>query len=135
MNGIIIVVIAAIASMVIAMLWFSPMLFGNIWMKASGMSAKEIKDCKKKGMAKSMTFAFIASVITAYILALFMGFAGASNVMQSATIAFLLWLGFAMPVELSGVLWEKKSVKSFIIGTSYVLVSMIAMSAIIISLA
>ena len=43
------VVGAAVVSFIIGMLWYSPLLFGNAWMKAGGFSKKDINKAKKKG--------------------------------------------------------------------------------------
>ena len=42
------VLAAAIASFVIGALWYSPMLFGKMWMKLSNVSGKEVKKAKRK---------------------------------------------------------------------------------------
>jgi hypothetical protein len=48
------VLVAALVSMVIGGLWYSPLLFGNIWMKLSGITQKDVEKAKKQGMMKSM---------------------------------------------------------------------------------
>ena len=42
------VLVAAIVSMVIGGLWYSPLLFGNVWMKLSGITQKDVEKAKKK---------------------------------------------------------------------------------------
>ena len=65
------VLAAAVASMVIGAIWYSPAVFGKIWMSLTGISDSKIKEMKSKGMAKSYVIGFIASLVTAYVLAHF----------------------------------------------------------------
>jgi hypothetical protein len=40
------VLVAAIASTVLGMLWYSPFLFGGLWLKLSGIKLKKVKKAK-----------------------------------------------------------------------------------------
>ena len=44
------VIIAAIASMILGMIWYHPKVFGNLWMKLTGVTNKDREEQKKKGM-------------------------------------------------------------------------------------
>ena len=46
------VIVVAIISFVIGMLWYSPLLFGKQWMKLSDIGDKKMKEMKKKGMER-----------------------------------------------------------------------------------
>ncbi len=125
------VFVAAVASMVIGGLWYSPLLFGKIWIKLSGMTEKQMAEAKKKGMAKSYILAYVGSVVMAYILAHFAKYAGAATPLEGAMAGFWAWLGFVVPVVLGGFLWEGKPAKLFVLNIAHYLVALLVMGAIL----
>ena len=129
----IVVLIAAIASMIVGALWYSPLLFGNLWAKLSNFSKSDMEKAKKKGMGSSYFMAFIGSLVTAFVLAAFINLAGAESLRVALEIAFWLWLGFIATTTLSSVLWEGKPVKLYMLNNAHNLVSILIMAAIIAS--
>ena len=125
------ILVAAIASMVIGAFWYSPILFGKVWIREMGLKEKEMKKMKK-GSGKSYVANFITLLITSYILALLIKVLSVATLMEGVRIGFLLWLGFIATVMLGSVLWEGKSVKLYLIGVSYQLVSIVVMSLILV---
>ena len=57
------VLVSAIIGMIIGALWYSPLLFGKLWMKLSGMTEKQLNEAKKKGMGKMYLVAFIGVLL------------------------------------------------------------------------
>ncbi len=126
------VLVAAIASMVLGAVWYSPGVFGKIWMKGSGMTSQQLNKAKKKGMGKLYFIAFLGSLLFAYILAHFVVFAGVVGVADALELAILTWIGFAVPLLLGSTLWEGKSWGAYLVVVVYQLVS-ISMMAIILA--
>ncbi len=126
------VVAAAVASMAIGALWYSPVLFGKQWMRLIGMSNEELEKAKAKGMGKSYAIMFLGSLIMAYVLAHFVQMAGATDLMGAAELGFWVWLGFVATVQLGTVLWENKPWTLYTLNTGYYLVSLIVMSGILV---
>ncbi len=124
------VALAAIASMVIGYVWYSPMVFGKSWMKMMGKSAKDMAS-KKSSMPMMMGVGYITTLVMAYVLALFIQYTGAITPLQGAMTAFWAWLGFVATITLGSVLWEGKSVQLYIMNASHYLVSLLVMGAII----
>jgi len=60
------VVIAAIASMVVGALWYSPALFGKPWSAFMGYSPKSLKDAQAK-MGPLYGLSFVAALLMAYV--------------------------------------------------------------------
>jgi hypothetical protein len=125
------VFVAAIASMVIGAFWYSPVLFGNAWIKLSGMSKKDIEKAKQGGMGGKYFLGFVASLVMAYVLSYFVDYAGAVVALEGAQVGFWVWLGFIAPVQLGVVLWENKPVKLFWMNTLYYLVTLAVMGIIL----
>lgn len=124
------VFLAAVASMVVGFLWYSPILFAKPWMKEMGLTDKHMKDAQSK-MGKMYALSFVFSFVTAYVLyhVVTMGayFTQTSGLNPALQGAFWSWLGFIMPVQATDVLFGGKSWKLFYINTGYQLAALLAM--------
>ncbi len=127
------VVVAAVVAFLIGWAWHSPLLFGKMWMELSGMTEKKMKSMPKDAMMKSMVGGFITTLISAYVLAHFVGYTQATTAVAGAMTGFWAWLGFTATVQMGGVLWEGKPFKLFLIGAGHTLVGMLVMGAILAS--
>ncbi len=123
------VLVAAVASFVVGSLWYSPLLFGNVWMKLAG-----IKKTKKKVPHMWLRFVayFVVTFIMSYVLAHMLLFMAATTVVEGLVTSFWLWLGFIAPITLGGILWENKPVMLFVLNNAYNLISLGMLSTIII---
>jgi len=117
--------------MVLGAFWYSPIGFGTIWMTGMGYTNKDMDKAKNRGMLKLYIAAFIGSILTSFVLARVILLINARSVGGGAATALLLWLGFAVPLLLSSVLWEQKPLKIYFINIAYQLVSMVVMGGVI----
>ena len=117
------VFIAAVATMVLGSIWYSPMLFGKIFMKECKMSEKDKKN-GMKGMTSNYIIMFGTALVTAYILAHFVDYVEATSLSAALMLAFWIWLGFYATSELGSVLWEQKSMKYYAMNVGYHLVNL-----------
>jgi hypothetical protein len=128
------VVIAAIAAFVIGFLWHGP-LFGKQWIAMMGISQKDIAAAKAKGgMWKPMLGAFIAQLVLACTMAHFAVLLGVTDATGALSLAFWIWLGFVATIMLNSVLWESRTVKLYLFNIAYHLVSLAAVSLIVVLL-
>jgi hypothetical protein len=105
-----------VAAMILGSLWYSPVLFGNAWMKAVGLKKEDIN----KGDAfKSMLSTVILAFIGALVLATFILMTGTTKIFMGVHIGFLVAIGFISPVMLMNTLYEKRSIKAWWIHTFY----------------
>lgn len=125
------IVIAALASMIVGMIYFSPALFGNLWMRLSKISKSDIKRIKVHGLNKNYFASFISTAITAYVLSLFIKFSGVIGVVGGISIGVLAWLGFVATTLLGGVLWDRRPVQLYLLNNFYQLISFVLMSIIL----
>lgn len=121
------ILVAALASMVIGMVWYGP-LFRKQWMKLAGITPQSMKRMKLSPKA-AMSMGFVASLVTAYVLSVFVG--GVMAWTAAANFVFWIWLGFVAPVQLGAFLWEGKDFKLFILNTSYSLITLVVMAGIL----
>lgn len=122
------IVLAAVVSVALGMLWFSHLMFGKKWMELSGIDpAKMSEECKdgKKSMWKSMVGNTLLTLVTSFIVftLLYYGI--------SMVGVFAIWCAFSLPVFANSVFWAGKPVKLFLIEAGYSLVSLAFMSQII----
>ena len=122
------VFVAAVVSIVLGAFWYSPVLFGKIWMQGSKMSEKDIK---KGHVTKAYVITFITALVTAYILALFLDYLEASTISAAFIGAFWIWLGFYATTATGPILWENKPWTLYFLNVGYHLVALILMAVIL----
>jgi len=117
------VLVAAVASFVLGGLWYGP-LFGKSWAKLAKVKAM------KKGMGSGHLAMFISSLVTAYVLAVFIGLAGA-GVGTALAVGFWTWLGFYATLTLGGVLWKGEPINLYWLNNGYGLLNLLLMALVI----
>ncbi len=121
------VIVAALSNFLIGGLWYSPVLFGKIWMKENNFSED---DLKKGNMAKIFGFTFLFSILMAFNLGMFLNDAN-TTVSWGAIAGFLAGFGWvAMAIFTIGQ-FERKSTKYMLIHGGYVTISFIVMGLIL----
>ena len=101
------VIVAGILHMVIGLVWYQPRLFGNAW---AALTGKDLNPAKKW-----LGLGVIGHLTIALVLALLIGLAGARDAVGGFTIAFLVWIGFIVTLEIGELIWEKIQTKLFLI--------------------
>jgi hypothetical protein len=127
------VLVAAIATMGVGFIWYSPILFAKPWMREMGYDPDDkvkIKEMQKSA-GPSYFGSFVASLISAFVLALFFHWLQVRSLHNGLLTSFHVWLGFVATVQFTDALFQKKSMKLFAINTGFQLVSFIAMGAIL----
>lgn len=136
------IVVCAVIGMIIGALWHSKILFGKIFMEASGMdmnmTPEKMKEMQKE-MWKLYLTQFVLLLIELYVLShiIVMGMAyfGTTGAMSGISTAFWVWLGFAMPLAASNAMWSNRPRKMawrlFFINAGYMLVSLLIFGVIL----
>jgi hypothetical protein len=108
------VIAAAILTFVLGGLWYSPILFGNVWQRETGLTEAQLK---AGNAAMIFGLAFVLSLVASLVFAMFLG--------PRPSIALGLGAGFA-----AGLCWvaasfginylfERKSLKLFLVNGGY----------------
>lgn len=124
---------AAVATMVIGFLWYSPALFAKPWMLAMGHDPEDkarIADMQKTAGPK-YGISFLASLLTAFVLGKFMIHFGISTYLYGAKVGFEVWIAFVMTVQLTDKLFSDRPLKLFMINTGFQLVCYLVIGAIL----
>ena len=120
------VLAAAIATMIIGAAWYSKLLFGNIWMKASGLK----EDDPPGNVARTMTLAFILSLVMSFNLAVFLA-DPSTDVVWGMTAGFLAGFGWVALSLAVIAMFERRSFAYMAVNGGYWVVSFVAMGAIL----
>ena len=113
------VLVAAILSLVLGALWYSPVLFGKQWMAAQGHTPEMLDQFRKQRMARAYAVSFVCYLVMAYVLALLATYTGAITFAQGLWLGFLLWIGFAAPIGLTAHMFSGKPFAAWVIDAGY----------------
>jgi surface polysaccharide O-acyltransferase-like enzyme len=127
------VLVAAVATMILGFLWYSPLLFAKPWTVAMGydLNDKAKMEEMRKGAGKLYGITFVASLISAFVLAKIIDVTTVNSVLYGMKIGFAVWLGFVTTVQLTSTLFKKRPIKLYLIDTGYQLVCYLVMGAIL----
>ncbi|PYX59623.1 MAG: hypothetical protein DMG73_08180 [Acidobacteria bacterium] len=127
------VLVAAIATMAIGFLWYSPILFARPWMVLMGYDPDDKAKLAEmqKGAGKLYVISFVASLVAAFVLSKIIFGLAINSALYGLKVGFAVWLGFVATVQLTDSLFSKKPAKLFLINTGYQLVCYLAMGAMI----
>lgn len=123
------ILVSVIIFMVIGMLWYSPILFGNIWLK---LVDKKADDISKEESNKAMSFSFIPAIISAVSLAYILYLAGADTILKGIIISCILSVGISGMSMINLVLFENRSIKLTLLNLGYNVVSMLLASILLV---
>lgn len=124
-------ILAAVGAIVVGFLWYGP-VFGKPWMKAMGYTKDDMEKSKQKGMGQTYAIMTLSVIVRAFILATVMLSLGVATVSGALTAAFVLWLGFSVPLIMHDQLWGGRGWNLFVINASNDLVTLGVMSLILV---
>jgi hypothetical protein len=85
----------------------------------------------QKSAGKSYAISFVASLVSAFMLAKIIHVTSVNTALYGMKIGFAIWLGFVTTVQLTAKLFGNQSTKLYLINTGYQLVCYLAMGAIL----
>lgn len=130
-NVLLAVLFAAVAHMILGMIWYSA-IFGKTWTKLANMKPADIQRMKKTGATtKAYISSFIAALITAYVIAIFLKMSAASTTAEGAVLGLLAWLGFVATTSLGEYLYANRPRQLYWLNNGYHLISFILMGMIL----
>ncbi len=125
------VLIAAVVSILLGMLWYGP-LFGKKWMSLVGMTP-EIMASAKNAAYKSYIISALINFLMAYVIGIFIKNMFVPDLRSAFLVGFLAWLGFVATTMATQFLYsvKKDSWTLYAINVSYQLVSILLASIIL----
>lgn len=120
------VLVAALSTFLIGGLWYSPALFGKAWMRENGFTEESMKGAN---MTKIFGLAFLLGIVAAINLAMFMG--PENDPAMGAMWGFLAGFGWVATFVGTHYLFERRSLKLFLINAGYSVVALTVMGVIL----
>ena len=98
------IVLAAVAQFIVGAIWYTP-IFGKLWGKMHGFDkqSKEEQQKMMKKMGPLLAMQFLVTVVTSFVLALFIAALPAD--WNAYGMAGFFWLGFVVPTQVSAVIF------------------------------
>ena len=119
------ILVAALTSFVIGGLWYSPILFGKAWMEENGFA----EDDKPGNMGMIFGTTFVLSLIISFNLAAFLGSEATFTWgLTAGALAGIGWVAAAIGIL---YLFERKSMRLFLINAGYHAVTFTIMGGIL----
>jgi hypothetical protein len=119
--------VATVSTFLLGGVWYSPLLFGNAWMKEMGFTAEMLK--ARSDVGRIMGVSFVLELIMAVNLAAFIGpKASLSFGLRAGAAAGFGWVALAFGVT---YLFERKSLRLFSINAGYHGIAFTVMGAIL----
>jgi len=122
------ILVSAVIQWLLGAVWYSPMLFAKPWMEMAGVRPSAQKRNK---MIVGMVASFVGSLVTSFMLAHVVMWAGAENYSMGALIGFILWLGFIAAPLAASYVYEGRPIDLFAINTGYWLVGLCVTGALL----
>lgn len=135
------IAISVFTSFMYGAMYYGP-FFGSTWIKLSKRDLSAVPQEKlseeiSRGMLLSALNALLSSLVLSVLVQIWRPSTWHANGVDDSkhfygTItAFVVWLGFYLPVGLNTIAWEGKSCKLFLLNTGYHLSNVLLMSLIL----
>ena len=127
------VLVAAVATMILGFLWYSPLMFARPWMVLMGYDPADKAELEEmqKGAGPLYGITFVASLASAFVLGKIISLTTIHSVLYGMKVGLAMWLGFVTTVQLTDKLFSRRPTKLYGINTGYQLVCYLAMGAIL----
>jgi hypothetical protein len=121
------VVAAALSTFVVGGLWYSPVLFGKVWLKANGFTEAQAQSFNK---ARAFGGAFLLALVMSANLAMFLADPTTTLLwgMTAGALAGVGWVAAGLAVV---ALFENRSWSYILVNGGYLIVSFVLMGAIL----
>ena len=116
---------AVVLYMVVGFLWYSPMLFGKMWMASMG---KTMQDCKMTYMhlVQAAGVAFVLAFVSAQLLVM----TDAHSLACAVRLGLMLGAVVAASMY-SGVIWAGKNMTAYLVDASCIVVGLVLMNVLL----
>jgi hypothetical protein len=121
------VLAAAVLQWIIAVIWYSPVFFGDLWKSAAGVPAE------KTGVRtiRALLVCFFGNLAASFVLLHILGWAEADSIKRALLVGLGLWGGLIFAPLAAHYIYENRPFKLYAINTGYWLVALLASSALL----
>ena len=122
------VLVAAVVYFLLGGMWYSKILFANLWMKSIDMTEEK---AKAEYSPWKMVWAFVASLLSAYGIARLLSLISGVNLFVGLMVGLLIGVHFVFPIISVANTMEGRKAALTIINIVYNLLGLIVMGIII----
>ncbi len=122
------VVLATIASMVVAGVWYQVFTFGKQWKHLTNIDEKRAEKAGNTPMAVVLVVNFFTAIVLAVAIAITSAYFGNSSVWLALATGVVVWLAFSATTLLTHNMFEQKPLKLTAINSGYQLAMFVVMS-------
>lgn len=123
-------VVAAVVAFGLGWLWYSPLLFGKLWVAWNGYGPEKI-EAMRKGAARAYGVSFACFVVMAVLFAMLIRICHITAVPAGGKLGALCWLAFVATTGLTANVYSDKPVKAWALDAGYQLVYLVVMGLIL----
>ncbi len=107
--------LAALATMPVGFLWYSPVLFAKPWIHHHAINTRK----KKGSMVIPLLSTFLTSLVMAFLLSVVIELAQITTLSNAWKLGTLLWFGFDFMPNLTRSLFSKKPLELVLIDSGH----------------
>ncbi len=122
------VLVSGVVIFMLGGLWYSPVLFAKKWTELQG---KTMEEASGGSMPVMYVQVFLCGLITAWVLAIVLGFLPLWDMMRGIKLAIICWLGFTAVTSYGTALFSMKPKALWLIDASFNLVSFVLATVIL----
>ena len=123
------VLVASVAAFVVGGMWYSPLLFGKVYMEVRGLDPRAMAEVRPP--VAELVGEFARNLVIAFVLAHFVVRLEVDNWSGAVQLALWVWVGFQAMLLLGAVLHEKMPPKLYAIHVGDALVKTLLMTVIL----
>jgi len=125
--NVIALVVVAVAKSFIGFLWYSPALFGKVFVRLAGCDEKKLM----KDFPRAIIVDIVANFIMAFVLVHAVAYAGANSFAAGLAVGFFNWIGFVAVATLFSVNFEQRPLRLFFLNNGFQLITIAIMGAVL----
>jgi hypothetical protein len=125
--NVIALVVVAVAKSFIGFLWYSPVLFGKLFVRLAGCDEKKLM----KDFPRAILIDIIANFIMAFVLVHAVVYAGANAFSTGLVVGIFNWIGFVAVGMLFSVNFEQRPFRLFLLNNGFQLITIALMGAVL----
>ncbi len=124
------VLVAAILHWILGAVWYG--IFTNKFVELMAWTPQQLSELESQSHTKEYVLAFLSSLVLVYVLAHFMRYTKATNLVGGLQTAFWLWLGFVATSQLATVIFEGRKPGLYLLNIGYQLVACLVAGALLV---
>jgi hypothetical protein len=124
------IVVAAAAAFALGALWYSPILFGKVWIAANGLTAEKV-EAMRASAPRAYAVSFLCNLVMAAALCVLLRRIGVVSWMTGAKLGALVGFGFAATLGLTANVYSDRKISAWAIVAAYQVSYLVLMGTIL----